>query len=46
LQATIDLARVAPFLDVRDAIAGTIGLDATARGPLSALAIEGQLLAI
>ena len=40
LHATIDAAQAAAFLDVRDAVGGTVTVDATLSGPMSAPAIE------
>ncbi len=43
LQATVDAARTAALLDVRDPVTGTVAVNATVRGPLAAPAIEGHL---
>ncbi len=45
LHTNVDASQVAPFLDIRDPIAGSIVVDATATGPLSAPVIEGRATA-
>jgi len=45
LHTTVDASRVARFLDVSNQIAGSIRVDATATGPLSAPVIEGRATA-
>jgi outer membrane protein assembly factor BamA/autotransporter translocation and assembly factor TamB len=45
LHSNVDANRVAPLLDVRDPIAGSIVVDATATGLLSAPVIEGRAAA-
>jgi outer membrane protein assembly complex protein YaeT len=43
LHGSIDLARAAAFLGVRDPVVGKVAIDATARGLLSAPAIDAHL---
>jgi outer membrane protein assembly complex protein YaeT len=42
LHARFDPARVAAFLGVRDPVGGTVAIDATVRGPLSAPAVDAR----
>jgi outer membrane protein assembly complex protein YaeT len=43
LDATVDASRAAALFDVRDPVAGTIAVEATAAGPLSAPAIATRM---
>src|SRR5262249_20082866 len=43
LRANVDAPRAAALVDVRDPVGGAITVDATAKGPMSALSIDAQV---